>query len=322
MRMLARFMVTVVALGATLLTGGSARAADSVVETYNVWQWNVSGWKMNRASTTNGMVDAAAASILNRNSDFAAFNELCWSQYKALQDKLVQNGWVSADTSFARFAAIRNGEEPREDPACGYEQFGIAIFSRQDLGTAKKYDLPKDTNGGVHKLLCAPLAARPHMRFCTTHITSEETTIGGSPINERQLDAVQGHLQDLYNDGDTVIIAGDFNARPHLPRLNDWYSPTVNGPNNGNNTGVYRELDDLDPRCPGVGEPTVLDTIPVEEPCNQRPKIDLIFVRESSIAGPYSGDALGEGTGGTGCGGGPCSDHRVTIGTVPVRVKV
>ncbi|MEV4112448.1 endonuclease/exonuclease/phosphatase family protein [Nonomuraea sp. NPDC049695] len=220
---------------------------------------------------------------------------------------------------------MRNGEEPREDPACGYEQFGIAIFSRQDLGTAKKYDLPKDTKGGVNKLLCAPLAARLHMRFCTTHITSDDTNIGGSPINEQQLNAVQGHLQDLYNDGDTVVIAGDFNARPHLRRLNDWYSPSVNGPNNGNNTGEYRELDDLDPVCPGVGETTVLETsgdgdpIPPEEPCNQRPKIDLIFVRESLIAGPYSGDALGQGTG---CGGGPCSDHRVTIGTVPVRVKV
>ncbi|MEV4112445.1 hypothetical protein [Nonomuraea sp. NPDC049695] len=101
MRMLARLMVAVVAVGATLLPGGSARAADSVVETVNVWQWNVSGWKMNRASTTTGMVEAAAASIVNRNSDFAAFNELCWSQYKALQDKLVQKGWVAEGKSFS-----------------------------------------------------------------------------------------------------------------------------------------------------------------------------------------------------------------------------
>ncbi|MBE1583782.1 endonuclease/exonuclease/phosphatase family protein [Nonomuraea angiospora] len=321
MRMIARLMVAVVTLGATLLTGGSAHAADSV-KTYNVWQWNVSGWKMNGGSTTNGMVDAAADSIRTRDSDFAAFNELCWSQYQALQKKLIENGWVSEGTSFARFAAIRNGEESDDDPACNEEPFGIAIFSRRDLGTAEKYDLPKYTQNVVYKLLCAPLVGLQHMRFCTTHITSKDSNINGSPINEQQLNAVQEHLEDLYNAGNTVIIAGDFNARPHLQRLNDWYSPTVNGPNNHNNTGAYRELDDLDPRCPGVGEPTTLDTLPVEKPCNDRPKIDMIFVRESLIAGAYSGDALGEGTGGTACGGGPCSDHRVLIGTVTVRVKV
>ncbi|MBB5782120.1 endonuclease/exonuclease/phosphatase family protein [Nonomuraea jabiensis] len=321
MRMLARLMVAVVALGATLLTGGSAHAADSV-RTYNVWQWNVSGQKMNGGSTTNGMVDAAAASILTRDSDFAAFNELCWSQYEALKDKLIKNHWVSENTSFARFAAIRNEEEPIAPEVCGGEQFGIAIFSRRDLGAATRYELPRYSEKARYKLLCAPLEDLQHMRFCTTHITSENADIDGSPINERQLNAVQDHLEDLYDAGNTVIIAGDFNARPHLQRLNDWYSPTVNGPNNHNNTGAYRELDDLDPRCPGVGEPTTLDTLPVEDPCKDRPKIDMIFVRESLIVGAYSGDALGEGTGGTACGGGPCSDHRVLIGTVTVRVKV
>ncbi|MEV4290537.1 endonuclease/exonuclease/phosphatase family protein [Nonomuraea bangladeshensis] len=320
MRMFARLTVALVTLGATLLTGGSTHAVASAmntVETYNVWQWNVSGWKMNRGSTTNGMVDAAAASIKNRDTDFAAFNELCWSQYKALQAKLIDLEWVPKDASFARFAAIRNGEATENDGACGGDAYGIAIFSRRNFGDAHKYDLPKDDRGGVHKLLCAPLRELQHMQFCTTHITHRQVTIGGGPINERQLDAVQGHLEALHDNGDTVIIAGDFNARPHLRRLNDWYSQTANGPNNHNNTGVYRELDDQDPRCPGVGETTVLG-LDDEEPCLQPPKIDMIFVRESSIAGSYIADALGEGTG---CGGERCSDHRVLIGTVPVHVK-
>ncbi|SPL88944.1 Probable secreted protein [[Actinomadura] parvosata subsp. kistnae] len=316
MKMLARLMVAVVTLGVTLLTGGSAHAADTE-RTYNVWQWNVAGWKMNDGSTTNGMVDAAAASILNRDADFAAFNELCWNQYKALQEKLLQNGWVSAGTSFARFAAIRNGGESHDDEACNGEPYGVAIFSRRDLGIAEKYDLPQYTPKVVYKLLCAPLADLGRMRFCTTHITSKNSDINGSPINEQQLNAVQEHLEDLYNAGNTVIIAGDFNARPHLIRLNDWYSPSVNGPNNHNNTGAYRELDDLDPVCPGVGETTVLG-IGNETPCGQPPKIDMIFVRESLIAGAYSADALGQGTG---CGGGGCSDHRVLTGTVTVRIR-
>lgn len=317
MRMFARLLVAVVvAFGAPLLPGGTASAADSVVETVNVWQWNVSGWKMNDGSATTGMVEAAAASIVNRDADFAAFNELCWSQYKALQERLKADGWPEGD-SFARFATIR-------ETTCHGEPFGIALFSRRQLGTAQKYDLPEDQRGGVHKLLCAPLDARPHLRFCTTHITGSEAVIGGSSIKEQQLAAVRGHLQDLHDNGDTVLIAGDFNARPDDALLDPWYAPSLNVPNNGGNTGAYRELDDEDPQCPGIGETTVNayngdgKPIGVVAPCGQRPKIDLILVRESAIAGLYTGDALGEGTA---CNG-PCSDHRVTIGTVPVRIQL
>lgn len=316
MRLFARALVAVLTWGATLLPGGTAHAADTVVETINVWQWNVAGWVMNDGSTTTGMVEAAAASIVNRDADFAAFNELCWSQYVALQDRLKAADWPEGD-SFARFATIR-------ETTCDGEPFGIALFSRRQLGIAKKYDLPADGRGGVHKLLCAPLDARPHLRFCTTHITGSEATIGGSNIKTQQLAAVWGHLEDLHDNGDTVLIAGDFNVRPHDERLDSWYSSSLDVPNNAGNTGAYRELDDEDPRCPGVGETTVNEVngdgepIGVEEPCGQRPKIDLLFVRESAIAGPYTGDALGKGTA---CGG-ACSDHRVTIGTVPVRIRL
>ncbi|MEV4580446.1 hypothetical protein AB0K16_45180 [Nonomuraea jabiensis] len=94
-------------------------------------------------------------------------------------------------------------------------------------------------------------------------------------------------------------------------------------PNNSGNTGEHRELDDLDPRCPGVGETTVGElnakgeVIETGPPCDQRPKIDLLFVRESAIAGPYTADSLAIST----ICGGPCSDHRITTGTVTVRVQ-
>jgi hypothetical protein len=58
MRMLPRLLVAVVAFGAMLLPGGTARAADPVVETFYVWQWNVAGWTMNQGSATTGMVAA------------------------------------------------------------------------------------------------------------------------------------------------------------------------------------------------------------------------------------------------------------------------
>ncbi|MFI6733212.1 endonuclease/exonuclease/phosphatase family protein [Nonomuraea sp. NPDC050451] len=322
MRMLPRLLVAVVAFGAMLLPGGVARAADPVVETFNVWQWNVAGWTMNQGSATTGMVAAAAASIVNQNADFASLNEICWDQYKALQARLDQAGWPEG-TSYSRFAAVRNAE-PNTSAACGGEPFGIALFSRQQLGTSSQYALPVDGNGGVHKLLCTPLAARPHLRFCSTHITGSNEYIGGTRINVQQLAAVLGHLQDFYANGDTVLIGGDFNARPHFGRLDNWYSPSLDVPNNIANTGEHRELDDLEPSCPGVGETTVGEingkgeAIDPEPPCDQRPKIDLLFVRESAIVGPYTGDSLEISTN---CGG-PCSDHRITTGTVSVRIQV
>lgn len=43
---------------------------------------------MHRAAAIDGMVTIAANSIRNRFAHFAAFNELCWQQYKALQSNL------------------------------------------------------------------------------------------------------------------------------------------------------------------------------------------------------------------------------------------
>ncbi|MEV0151355.1 MULTISPECIES: endonuclease/exonuclease/phosphatase family protein [unclassified Nonomuraea] len=177
--------------------------------------------------------------------------------------RLKADGWPEGD-SFARFATIR-------ETTCNGEPFGIALFSRRQLDTAQKYDLPEDQRGGVHKLLCAPLAARPHLRFCTTHITGSEAVIGGSNIKEQQLAAVRGHLQELHNNGDTVLIAGDFNARPDDVRLNSWYSSSLNVPNNSGNTGAYRELDDQDPVCVGIGETTVNEVNGDGEPIETKP---------------------------------------------------
>ncbi|GAB3965809.1 hypothetical protein GCM10027615_11620 [Plantactinospora veratri] len=42
----------------------------------------------------------------------------------------------------------------------------------------------------------------------------------------------------------------------------------------------------------------------------------MIFVRENRIVGTYTGDSLSVSTA---CGG-ACSDHRILIGTVTVRV--
>ncbi|MFC6018928.1 endonuclease/exonuclease/phosphatase family protein [Plantactinospora solaniradicis] len=282
--------------------------AAVVNTTYHVWTWNVAGWAMHRGATGNGLVTALSNSIRNRSAHFAALNELCWSQYKAVQANLRGSGWAQDVENFSRF-------EPHNDTGCGGEPYGLAIFSKAPLGPANRYALAADGSSERRKLLCAPLEARPWLRFCTTHITPSNEVIGTEKINERQLGEVLSRLDSFHAAGDTVIIAGDFNAQPDYGRMNPWYSRNLNVPLNPGNTGSYRELDDTDPASPGYGETTVADG-DTTGPNGQGKKIDLVFVHQDRIVGGYTGDSLSIATT---CGG-PCSDHRILIGTVTVAV--
>ncbi|MDG4790755.1 endonuclease/exonuclease/phosphatase family protein [Micromonospora sp. WMMD1102] len=289
-------------------TAAPAASAAEVTASYNVWVWNVAGWKMHRGATGNGLIGALANSIRNRSAHFAALNELCWSQYKAVQSNLRGSGWPQDVENFSRF-------EAHNETACGGEPFGVAIFSRAPMGPADRLALAPDGSSERRKLLCAPLEARPHLRFCTTHITPSNEVIGGGKINERQLGEVLTRVESYHAAGDTVIIAGDFNAQPNYGRMNPWYSRNLDVPRNSGNQGDYRELDDTDPASPGYGETTVADG-DTSGPDGQGKKIDMIFVREDRIAGTYTGDSLAISTS---CGG-ACSDHRILIGTVTVRI--
>ncbi|MGH8879729.1 MAG: endonuclease/exonuclease/phosphatase family protein [Stackebrandtia sp.] len=284
-------------------TPDDAVAADRTV---NVWQWNVAGWKLHHGSTTDGLIPAATSSITNRDTDFVAVNELCRGQYDALIDGLTEAGWPTDPDNFARF-------ESYNDTACDGEPFGIAILSRRALGAADRVALPADNGNERHQLLCAasePIAAR----LCTTHITPSNDVIDGEKINETQLNYVNDRVEDYYRAGESVIIAGDFNAQPNYGRLNGWYSSRLDTGNNPDNTGHYRELDDDDAaNCPGYGENTVAEADP-PGPCGPGKKIDLIFVRDDRLSGDYDSDSLSISAQ---CGG-PCSDHRIIIGTATV----
>lgn len=308
--MLIRRVLAVWVTAALLVTISAVPAHAATVDaTYNIWTWNVAGWKMHRGSTTNGLIPALANSIRNRSVHFAALNELCWSQYKAVQANLRNSGWPQDVENFSRF-------EPHNDTACGGEPFGVAIFSRAPLGGANRYALAADGSSETRKLLCAPLEARPRLRFCTTHITPSNEVINGQKVNERQLGEVLSRLETFHGNGDTVLIAGDFNAQPNYGRLDGWYASSLNHPNNANNRGAYRELDDTEPTCYGYGEKT--QEAGDLGPCGQVKKVDLIFVRQNRIVGSYSGDSLAISTN---CGG-LCSDHRILIGTVTVSITV
>ena len=139
-------------------------------------------------------------------------------------------------------------------------------------------------------------------------------TAAAQPANDAQLAQVNTKLEQYYNSGRRVIIAGDFNAQPSYGRLNGWYAPSVSTTANGNNSGAYREIDDQDATCPGYGERTEAPN-DKPSPCNQGTKIDLIFFRENLVSS-YSADAL---TISGNCSGRACSDHDILTGTVTFK---
>lgn len=299
--------------GGDLADGGDGADGGTIVDNdaavalvphpFTVWHWNVAGSAMHKGSTTNGMVKAAVDSIINRDADFATFNELCGTQYRAIQTQLRQRGWPMDSENFSRFQTNLKGPNTGKSH-CGEVNtgtYGNAIFSKRPLGGALKIQLPYDgkTTWGMpeHRgLLCVPLKAAPTMRICTTHLTTYVAT------KVAQLAAVKAELD---GDGSTFILSGDLNNQPHYARLNSYYSSNINSAENGNNTGTYRELDDADPNYPaGTGEPTT----------ESNTKIDFHFVPEGKLfpGSTYDADALSISQK---CSG-PCSDHRILIGHV------
>ncbi|MEV4945203.1 endonuclease/exonuclease/phosphatase family protein [Streptomyces sp. NPDC053755] len=328
-----RRLTVVLSLFGLLLTGAAPASAASTTATYTVWHWNVSGNVMWDGQTAGGMVTKAVSSISNRDADLVSFNEICFGQYKAIQQGLVAAGWPEDTGNFSRFAETL---APRAGLCDGQSGFGNALFSKEALGSSRQYPLPADTPTAAkptpepRKMLCAPLAAQALMKFCTVHITTSNVVGAGETRadNVRQLDEVRSVLDGFDAAGETYLIAGDFNAQPSYGRLNAYYAPSVSTDNNADNTGAHRELDDADPaNCPGYGEWTA-DAVPgTAPPCGGKAKIDHVFVRESRVAGAYSADSLAIATGCTvpdpmdpPADPTQCSDHRIVVGTVPVLI--
>lgn len=158
----------------------------TVAQTYSVFHWNVAGSAIHRGRTDTGLVQDAIASITAAQPDFISFNEICQDQYEAIRDGLAEvSGWTVPD-AHARFAVTR-------DPGTGICRsggFGNALLSSHELGTSEEYLLPKDYTKGEkarlsaagrgvedRKMLCAPPADQPRMKFCTVHITGSNRAL-------------------------------------------------------------------------------------------------------------------------------------------------
>ncbi len=292
-----------------------ARAESTVRLT--AMHWNVSGgWKYRTAGASDLLVAKIFDTIDAVQPDFVALNEVCQSQYAALTSRLQnETGWPQDKGNFVRFQATRNATASPDNPdVCNGKPVGIALLSRQPLGTANRFKLAEqsalDADEKRH-LLCAPTTTM-RVRYCVTHISPMEfSRVGKAQVNE-----VLAHVEDFEAAGDVVLTAGDFNATPEWPELNVWYSPKVNTPANGGNIGAYREMDDADPRpCPGYGEATTVGNT-TGGPCKTGTKIDLIFFRDDHLGGQMFGDSLPPSY----CGGVLCSDHRIFYGWADLNI--
>lgn len=294
--------------GAVADPGGTAGVTGTA--TYKVWHWNVAGDESNFGSTTNGLVDAIIGSVKYRDPDFVSLNEVCPAQYRSVLKGLQDAGWPQSPTNFARFEPMPDVDGTGCHTATGtVEPYGVAVFSKFAPSGTDRVTLPADGDK-ARKLLCVPVASQPGgLRFCSTHITFKAET------KAAQLDAVRGKMNEF---GGTVITAGDFNTQPHDPLLDTWYAPSVATPDNGGNTGAFRELDDLDTLCPGWGEQSTEGALLGK--CGQKAKVDHVFVPESRLVS-YDEDTHPIATERCTNRNGvyiPCSNHRIVDASVTV----
>jgi endonuclease/exonuclease/phosphatase family metal-dependent hydrolase len=257
---------------------------------------------------------------------------VCEQQFIAVRDGLAAAGWAREPGTSAFHPTM--GGVPT---VCGGGPVGIAVLSALPLGDVWAAELPHDGSRERRALLCAGRQDTPHLRFCSTHVTTLSTVLpSGRPANVEQLRSLLDRVEASAAAGNTVIVAGDLNAQPQYRRLDTWYAPRQGG---GDDHGSYRELDDADPgNCVGYGEWTATGPAGAPPPCgNGAPctpgdtrgcaKIDHLFVRQDRIAGAYSADALDIPLTCTGLApsaerpDGACSDHRPLVGTVTVLVR-
>lgn len=283
------------------LTEIEAATGDSTsVATYHILQWNIAGGKVHDCRTP--AITAAVRKLVKDNHiEFVGLNEVCPAQYDSIRAAL-RELWGKAATD--SFSVYTGDSKPRV--------VGDAIFGKRNFDQITRRELGNDKYGS-RNLTCGQLAARQHLRICSTHLSVSHDQA------RSQLRQVH-HLIEAWwtNRRDTVFLTGDFNLEPNDPAFDAIYAADSSTRHNPNNHGAFEELDDADANsCRGYGERTLPGT--AGGPCHEGAKIDFIFARRNRIkADNYGSDALNIPTT---CGG-ACSDHRPLRGRVRAIVRV
>ncbi len=289
---------------ATTPTATTTTPAPLAVErAIKVLHWNIAGGKENGCQT-EGITRAVVRYVREHDVDFVGLNEVCPAQYDSIR-KALQRHWGKGRT--AKFSAyVGDGDGNHAG-----HTVGNAIFSKKNLEDVLKLKVGEDQFGN-RNLLCARVKNKPHLRFCSAHLTP------GDAAARRQLVTVKKRIERFWTERkDTVILAGDLNLNADDRGLDILYSENANTRNNGGNRGKYREADDADDNnCRGYGEQSHAGN---GGPCGRGGKIDFVFARQNRIVdGDHSGDTLNIPQDCTGV----CSDHRAVVGRYTVKIRV
>ncbi|MCG5217280.1 endonuclease/exonuclease/phosphatase family protein [Streptosporangium sp. KLBMP 9127] len=333
-----------IALLLTTPLAADANAAPSAAHgdrKIRMLDFNFAGNGFNKGST-GAPVDDTVAKISGQNAEIIGLNEMCYTQWVALRDRLKAKpgyGGLSEHVVVTNHN-IPNCYDPVVNPGGWYVMGLLSKHPSQPVmfGDTPYLDIGYHYRERFRKLVCGDVAVPDAavVRACVTHtevplVIINETSFPNDPaiaddpyygrsINYAQAKLIADTITPMTRQM-PVALLGDLNELPFLPSLDHFYSRC-------GGRGVFDEVDGEDPRWRGnirrwvlgtedcrhrQGEWTMgADGLPDDyhRPYQSNRKIDFIFVdRRHFKVGADSGWVIST----------PYSDHRIVVGDVTLR---
>ncbi|MER6392842.1 endonuclease/exonuclease/phosphatase family protein [Streptomyces sp. NPDC059382] len=228
-----------------------------------------------------GWRDNIVSAMDNWNADLVMLQEMCYGQWTLLRDTLQNRTDGGQDYDSVWGAALPSATKCAK---WGSDtRYGLATFSKGGPGTINNASrgvtmLPNPAQGEQRIMLCARATVGSRfVRACNTHLDFK----GDNP--RAQVAKVAEVTRGYADQGDPVVLAGDFNMLPKDPRMDPLYNHT-------GGTGVFQEADENDQAeftgsdCPQSGEVCRSGEATVERASGCSPhaspegKIDYIFL--------------------------------------------
>ncbi|MFJ6796794.1 endonuclease/exonuclease/phosphatase family protein [Streptomyces sp. NPDC091268] len=262
-------------------------------ELLRVMQWNICGAAQNcrnRGATGAGSsVARLAEQVAARHPDLLSVNEICRSQFEALQRLVSIHGWRMEGS----YAQMHDNV-----PACGNDSsYGLAVFSKEPLtgppqyrpfgATSEEYVAQGRAEQVRRGVLCVPTTVKyRRLLLCGAHAGTEA----------EQLVEAEGWFADaaLFPPDLPVVFAGDLNEQPNEAPLAGIYSHTRGEKDTYEPRGRFIEADESDRewfrqgaaggvRCDAPRATRCRNGAPTADDGR---KIDYIFATEADFTSP------------------------------------
>lgn len=178
----------------------------------------------------HGEVDLTASNIAyqirGRNVSVAMLQELCYSQFLGVRDRLARYGYQ------AIFATATKGSHCADDDRDHGRAFGIALLARGTLSGAVAHQLIGTSPVRPEKRMV--LGADVHLNGRTLFAVTTHTSPSG-PNLSAQMAAIDRWLAPIAETR-PVLFGGDLNSQPDNPDLNPFYAAFAEA--NGDRTNV------------------------------------------------------------------------------------